>query len=130
VSVFKQVVWRSGDWQEATSEDARLESIVAGIGPAAIAAVPEQDIATVIGELERIKLALSARLTAPEAARDNGDGLQWIEAAEVARRWSLPEPYVYELARRRELPSKKLGKYVRFAVRDVQAWADKQDREG
>jgi hypothetical protein len=45
----------------------------------------------IIGELERITLVLSARLTAPEQARNEDDGVEWIDAAEVARRYNLPE---------------------------------------
>src|SRR5262245_23472817 len=117
VSLFKHVVWRGGGWQVATTPS--VPSVLATLTPDAIAAVPEQEIPAAIGELERIKLALSARLTAPAPATDNGNGPDWIDAAEVARRLSLPDTYIEELARRGELPSVKLGKYRRYPVAAV-----------
>jgi excisionase family DNA binding protein len=42
--------------------------------------------------------------------------------AEVARRLGVPGPYVYELARRREIPTCRLGRYVRIPARELRTW--------
>jgi excisionase family DNA binding protein len=58
----------------------------------------------------------------------NGHGFQaphtsklWT-AEEVSERWSIPTAGVYRLARSRQIPSVKLGRYVRFRPADIEAF--------
>lgn len=119
----------NGGWREVTGDPAvNILTTVSGWSTEVLERVPGPQVYAIIGELERIKAALTARLTAPRAANASGEGPEWIDAAEVARRYTLPDSYVYELARQGDLPSKKMGKYVRFAVADVKEWARKQNR--
>jgi excisionase family DNA binding protein len=41
---------------------------------------------------------------------------------EVAQRLGVPAPYVYELARRREIPTCRFGRYVRIPAREPRQW--------
>jgi excisionase family DNA binding protein len=51
---------------------------------------------------------------------------RWLRAKKVAARLDVPESYVYELARRGQIPSARLGKrYVRFPEADIEAWLTK-----
>jgi excisionase family DNA binding protein len=47
----------------------------------------------------------------------------WLTIPEVAKRLSLARSYVYQLARRGDLPSVRRGKYVRIPVDGLQDWA-------
>jgi predicted DNA-binding transcriptional regulator AlpA len=53
-----------------------------------------------------------------------------IDAKELARRWSVPVSFVYDRTRKNgpeHIPHHKLGKYVRFDPKHVEAWmADKE----
>lgn len=44
----------------------------------------------------------------------------------LAERWSVPRSQVYRLAREGKLPAVRIGRYVRFAVDDVERF----EREG
>lgn len=45
-----------------------------------------------------------------------------LTAEEVAALLSLPTTWVYAAARRGEIPSVPLGRYVRFDEHDIAAW--------
>lgn len=54
-----------------------------------------------------------------------------LEAADVADRLKVPEGWVYESARSGDLPSLKLGRYVRFEADEIDRYlAKKAGREG
>lgn len=59
--------------------------------------------------------------TANEPPRRRLTRADVMTAREVAEMLSLPLSTVYELARRRELPSARLGRAVRFVRDDVEA---------
>ncbi len=79
--------------------------------------VPLESMPALLGEIERIKVLLWIRLNnrSDDDPADNGHLLTAEQAAEYLK---VPRAYVYELARRGELPSVRLGeRYVRFTAR-------------
>ena len=49
-----------------------------------------------------------------------------IDIRETARRLSLSERTVFALKSRGELPCVRVGKALRFRLRDLEAWAESQ----
>jgi len=64
---------------------------------------------------------MSPNPTASEPPRRRLTRDDVMTAREVAEMLGLPLSTVYELARRRELPSSRLGRAVRFVRDDVEA---------
>ena len=66
--------------------------------------------------------------SAPGALRDaedrasNAEVTRLMTADEVAHRWQVPKAHVYRLTRRGEIPTVKLGRYVRYRVESIEAW--------
>ncbi len=96
--------------------------------PTQVAEIPAEAIPGLLGELERLKASLWARLVAlavngrPEAPAD-GDRL--LTAEQVAERLQIPKGRVYEMARQGEIPTARFGKYVRVPVSALQQWVEK-----
>lgn len=92
--------------------------------PTKAAEVPPEAIARLIGELEQMKATLWARLIRgdvngqgrPEAPEED----RLLTIASVADRLGVPKSYAYELARRGDLPTVRLGKYVRVPASALQ----------
>ena len=51
---------------------------------------------------------------------------QLRDANYIARRLGVPRSWVYEAARRGELPSVQCGRYRRFDERDIDSWIEEQ----
>jgi excisionase family DNA binding protein len=49
---------------------------------------------------------------------------------DVAKRLAVPRTWIYKAAARGELPSIKLGKYLRFEPEQIEAWLAAQQRGG
>ncbi len=85
-------------------------------------------------ELARRDAVIEARLIegtlqAALQAADNGwHPAQLLTVPQVAERLALPKSYVYELSRRGELPSLRIGKYVRILASDLRAWIERRKR--
>jgi excisionase family DNA binding protein len=58
----------------------------------------------------------------PEVAFMNAEPM--IGPRDVAVRFGLPVSWVYSAAERGELPSYKIGKYVRFHPGEITAWLE------
>ncbi len=79
--------------------------------------VPLEGMPALLGELERIKVLLWIRLN-NRTDDDSVDDGRLLTAKQAAEYLKVPRAYVYELARRGELPSVRLGeRYVRFTAR-------------
>lgn len=85
---------------------------------AAVAELPDTDVADVIGMLAAVQARLLARLTvpAPAVVTDN----ELVTAGQVAQAFGVPVSQIYEQARQRRIPCVRLGKYVRFSIAEVQ----------
>lgn len=70
---------------------------------------PPEAIPALLGELERVKAALWARLMAPAVppTTSAADGL--LDAEEVATLLRVPKGYVYEMARPAASPARRSG---------------------
>ena len=87
----------------------------------ALASMPMAEIAALTGDLKRLETLAIARLVQrPEP--DNG---HLLTPAQVAERLNVPESFVYEAARSKQLKTVRVGKkYVRFtetALKEYQA---------
>lgn len=68
-------------------------------------------------------LAVVGALASPAvAAPSQGVDVEWLTVEQVAERLKLAKSYVYQLARRNDLPSVKRGKYVRISAARLSEW--------
>lgn len=91
--------------------------------PAKVAEVPAEQIPTLLGDLERLKAILWARLT----SHTNGQApaqaeVRLLTIPDVAGFLGVTHGYAYELARRGDLPTVRFGKYVRVELSTLHAW--------
>ncbi len=85
--------------------------------------ISKPEIALLMGELERIRALLFSRLFDPNPSVENSDTHEKLIAVEEAARiLNLTEQYVYELMRRGEIPSVRIGKYRRIRQKDLESW--------
>src|SRR5215470_10908936 len=66
---------------------------------------------------------------ATNAKNSNGHSPSLLSAAEAAKLWDVPKTWISEAARRGELPSVRLGHYVRFQPEDLEEFI-KRNRTG
>ena len=109
----------------------RLRGLLTTIEQGLTNLVP-RDVATLLGDLERLRAVLWARLTVAStsahpvpAAAEPADRLLTIP--EVATRLGVPTAYAYELARRRQLPVLRVGlRYLRVPASGLATWIDER----
>jgi excisionase family DNA binding protein len=70
------------------------------------------------------RLAAASAVPAPPSSETNYE--ECISASEAGRRLSLPKLRVYQLAREGLLPAVRIGRQVRFRVRDLAVWLERQ----
>lgn len=63
-------------------------------------------------------------MSQPPKRADSGARL--LTAADLAERWGVPVAHVYRLSRRGELPTVRLGRYMRFQLAAIEHF----EREG
>lgn len=91
----------------------------------AVAEVSPLEAPVLLGELERVKVILWYRIltTPPENAHPEPmDTDHLLTIPEVADLLSVPRRYAYDLARRRDFPTIRIGKYVRVRLIDLREW--------
>lgn len=93
--------------------------------PARAAMLPPVARAALLGRCAAVLAALSAAsfTAAPPSEPITPAGKVWLTVPEVAERLSLAPSYVYELARRGDLPSVRRGKYVRIPADGLAQWS-------
>jgi len=95
----------------------------------AVAEMPAEEVPALVGELERLKLALLARQSTPSvAAVEEPERLLSIE--EAAGILAVPKSRVAEMARRREIPALKVGRYPRIRVSTLREWIERNEEIG
>jgi excisionase family DNA binding protein len=67
---------------------------------------------------------LPANCPATTAASGVTIGKMFLTVAEAAARLGMTPSWIYERTRRKAIPHRKLGKFVRFTEQDLQAIAD------
>lgn len=90
----------------------------------ALQLAPEQR-ATLLVRCASVLAALAVPTDQPEAPRAVAVGASWLTVPEVAERLNLAVSYVYQLARRGDLPSVRQGKYVRIPATGLHEWMTK-----
>ena len=90
--------------------------------PQAVATLPVEVVPALLAQLAALQTALAARLlTAPKGDAPFGD--RCLTADEIAKRLQVPKSHVYDLIRRRLLPSIRVGdKYVRVPLPALEQW--------
>ena len=87
--------------------------------------------AELIVKLTALQTTLLSRILAGEAAAPEGQQgeSRMLTIPQVAERLCVPTAYAYELARRGELPTVRLGKkYVRIPLASFERWLAMQER--
>lgn len=87
--------------------------------------VPLADIPSLIGDLERLQVLLSARLARAadtDATGSSLDELRHLTPLQVSELLSLKAAYVHELCRTGKLPAMKSGKYWMIPVAGLRRW--------
>lgn len=100
--------------------------------PARAAEIPPEQIPALLAQLAAIQSALAARLLvvngqgSPEALAED----RWLTIPEVAERLCLARAYCYELARRGDLPTVRVGKYLRVSLAALREWTARHQEKG
>ncbi len=80
------------------------------------------EVGKVLGDafLDAIKLAIREEM---QAVHQNGQqaGDRLLDAEELAKRLKVPVSWVYEQSRQGNIPTHRLGRYIRFDLREVLA---------
>ena len=95
----------------------------------AVAETPASEVPALVGELERLKMVLLARQRTPrEPDIEERDQLLSIE--EAADILAVPKSRVAEMARRREIPALKVGRYPRIRTSTLREWIERNEELG
>ncbi len=102
--------------------------------PAKVAGLPAEAILPLIAQLAALQSTLAARLAADRASGDNQAEPQaedrLLTMAQVATVLSVPTGYARELGWRGDLPTVRVGKYVRVRRSDLDEWVVRHREKG
>lgn len=89
--------------------------------------IPAEAIPSLLGDLERLCAMLLVRMISaqPRDGQPNapgGEDHHLLTIPEVAERLGVPKGYVYDLARRGQIPVIRFGKYVRVSTSGLREW--------
>ena len=97
--------------------------------------VPIKEVPDLLGKLEAVRTMLLARLfgtaaaDAPTATSQPGDEQSLLTIPDVAERLRMKPASVYELVRRGDLPSIRIGpRQVRISVAQLRLWIEARSR--
>jgi excisionase family DNA binding protein len=54
----------------------------------------------------------------------------YVSVPVVAELLGVPASWVYERTARGEIPYRRVGRYLRFRISEIEAWLEQQTREG
>ena len=103
---------------ELVSDPSRAKGLVLESVPELLTQVASRDAALKTLEGALLSLMLSQRI----AARSFSNTSALLAAPELAKLFGVPESWVREQARLGNLPSLKLGHYVRFRIEEVERY--------
>ncbi len=112
-----------------------LSGLLAELGQAVGTLAPSALVA-VLGDLTALQARIWVRLLAgaaekPSEAPEAREGDRLLTIPEIAAFLGVPKGYTYELARRGDLPTVRVGtRYLRVSPADLQAWLARTRREG
>ena len=116
----------------AESPPERLPAVLAALRVRAVE-IPQGEIPGLLVGVSALLAAVAARSRVPQRRGDRSSmapersGL--LTVPEVAQRLAVPRSYVYELARRGELPCVRFGKYVRICPSVLRKWLESRTAE-
>jgi excisionase family DNA binding protein len=87
-----------------------------------------EDLPALLAELERLRGELWGRLVAASQAPAPDDAVALLDVEQARQFLNVPRSYVYDLARQHKLPHVKVGKYLRFRLRELRMWLDGLDK--
>ncbi len=101
----------------------RLEGLAAD--PTRVGTLTPDAVIRLLAQCLSLQVGLVGRLLASsQASMQDAPAERLLTMQDVAARLSVPQTYAYELARRRDLPAVKLGKYVRVRADEFESWLD------
>ncbi len=112
-----------------------LSGLLAELGQAVGTLAPSALVA-VLGDLTALQARIWVRLLAgaaekPSEAPGGQEEARLLTIPEVAAFLGVPKGYTYELARRGDLPTVRVGpKYLRVRASDLRAWLDRARTKG
>lgn len=80
------------------------------------------ELPALLGAIETLKAAAWSRLMLPAPPSTPPCGSADLTAEDLARQYGTPKSLFYELARRGDLPHRRIGHYVRFSRDEVERW--------
>lgn len=90
--------------------------------------LPAEQIPAALSHLAALQVGLTARLLPKSTAssigendRGRGSSVPLLTAAQLADRLNVPESWIRSEQRARRIPSRRIGRYVRFDAREVEA---------
>ena len=95
--------------------------------PARAAEVPVEAVPDLLGELERVRVALWTRLSGRATEPVPGAPEPLLSIPEVAKTLGIVPSHAYELARSGALPSVRFGKYVRVRPEALRDWLQRHE---
>ena len=97
----------------------------------AVIDVPTSDIPVLIGELEKLRVTLWARIAGEMVSQKNNPIIDesLLSIPQVAERLKIPVARCYELARHQDgLPTIRLGKSLRVSPTELTEWLGQQKK--
>jgi excisionase family DNA binding protein len=98
------------------------------VEPELVATLAAADVPILLGELERVRVALWDRMLRGSAMREEVPASDSVDEVltvpEVARELRFTRAYVYEAVRRSDVTAVRKGKFVRIRRADLRAWLD------
>lgn len=115
-------------WREVTDEtEVGSPTPVADVRGMFDLDVPVEEIPALLVKLAAAQTSLQTRLLMHRVqGRDDGEHETLLEAKDVAAWLGVKEDYVRDLGRKGEIPTVKIGKYVRFERGSIREWITQQ----
>jgi excisionase family DNA binding protein len=113
---------------------ASLSDLFAALERAA-AGLPPDQVPALLGELERLRASLWGRVRSLQLCDDaysapQGGDDRLLTIPEVAELLTMHVSSLYEMARRGELPSVRVGKHVRVSATALRQWIAQREHVG
>ena len=114
-------------WREGNDKEAVSATPLPDVNGLFELDVPVHEIPAILVKLAAAQASLQTKLLMHGVqGRNDGEHETLLEAKDVAEWLGVKEDYVRDLGRRGEIPTVKIGKYVRFDRASIRAWIAQQ----
>ncbi len=105
----------------------QLERLLQDLGE-----IPAEEIPAFLIQLSACQTALAARMSTATTAHDGREPVEdrLLSIPDVSRLLNVRRAYVYDLARRGQLPTVRIGKHLRVHPTDLRKWIDRHREKG